>query len=51
MSARLAEADRERAAARDLGAVVVINDDLETAVAEVLDLIGMRRQGDPHGAA
>ena len=40
---RLAKAAEETDAARELGAVMVVNDDLERAVAEVLEIIRSRR--------
>jgi guanylate kinase len=43
IAARLAEGERERERALDLGAVFVVNDDLEAAVAEIFDLIERRR--------
>ena len=43
---RLALAATERAAAHDLGAVVVINDDLDRAVAEVVSIIDQARSGE-----
>ena len=39
IEARLARAERELAAARDLGAVIVINDDFETCAKELRTLI------------
>jgi guanylate kinase len=42
---RLAKAAEETDAARELGAVEVINDDLDRAVAEILELIDSRRSG------
>jgi guanylate kinase len=40
---RLAKAAEETAAARALDAIEVVNDDLERAVAEILDIIGRAR--------
>ncbi len=40
---RLTAADRERAKADELGFVVVVNDDVDRAVAEILSLIEARR--------
>jgi guanylate kinase len=40
---RLAHADAEVAAARDLGAITIVNDDLDTAVAELGDVIASAR--------
>jgi guanylate kinase len=40
---RLAKADSEASRGKELGASVVINDDLDRSVAEVLDLIAARR--------
>ena len=40
---RLAKAAEETAAARELGAIEVVNDDLDRAVAEIHDLIRSRR--------
>ena len=48
VEARLAKAEEEVAMARSLGCEVVINDDLERAVAEVEGLIRSRRAADPH---
>jgi len=42
---RIAEAARERADAGDLGYRRVVNDDLETAIVEVRDLIDAARAG------
>jgi guanylate kinase len=41
---RLAKANEETAAGRALGAVEVVNDDLDRAVGEILDIIGSARE-------
>jgi guanylate kinase len=43
LAERLAEADRERAAAQELGALELINDELDEAVLELARLIGEAR--------
>lgn len=42
---RLAKADEEDAAAEALGAVIVVNDDLDRALGEVRDLLARHRAG------
>ena len=52
VAARIAEAERERRDARDLGCVLLVNDDLDRVVAEVVALVAAARRaggGDPLG--
>ena len=50
VEARLALADAEAGVGRELGAVVVVNDDLDRAVDEVAELIAARRREDDPAA-
>ncbi len=43
---RIREGERERNDARDLGAIVVVNDDLDRAVSEISSIIMSNRSGE-----